>query len=436
VIGSYTINYHDREGEKPAIWMCKPNPPGPPASGDGWWPLNKEAALDILQFGYPVSRSATPISGVTKYPSLVIPGKMPLCLADAILQETRQIAKTYDIDTAAVMLSGGLDSTTIAAAATHIFNEVHTYTLRFPSRLAVDEGPRAQAAAQALGTKHHEIHFDIHAAIQNVEEISAATPQWTCYAYDQVIRAAKRDGHKLLLSGEGGDEHWVGYIQRYRHAARAAKTRVFAPLAKHFKWLPGRAGRIASCVARSTDFNNFMSWWNSRIRTWNRRREFLPLNPDDWVSGVIAEWSTARLEWYLGNLYSLARWHGIILETPLMHPPCSRFRVTTGWRAEYGKKTLRAALKAIVRQLPGGDDAYNIATMGKHGFSGPAPEAWWNAGIRRLFQEHVPNRPEWPRAIRRLLEKGTHPGRNRNMIYAAARDITQVYMFTEKQGWI
>jgi asparagine synthase (glutamine-hydrolysing) len=138
-----------------------------------------------------------------------------------------------------VLLSGGLDSSVIAAAAQ-----------RF-ARLRVEEGgateawwPRlhsfvigldgspdlaaARRAAEHIGTVHHEFSFTVeegldalsdvvhHVETYDVTTIRASTPM---YLMARRIRAM---GVKMVLSGEGADEIFGGYL--YFHRAPDARA--------------------------------------------------------------------------------------------------------------------------------------------------------------------------------------------------------------------
>jgi len=138
-----------------------------------------------------------------------------------------------------VLLSGGLDSSIIAAVAQ-----------RFAERRVEDDGrtaawwPRlhsfavglegapdlaaARTAAAHMGTVHHEFHFTLqegldalsdvvyHLETYDVTTVRASTPM---YLMARRIRAM---GVKMVLSGEGADEIFGGYL--YFHRAPNARA--------------------------------------------------------------------------------------------------------------------------------------------------------------------------------------------------------------------
>lgn len=83
----------------------------------------------------------------------------------------------------------------------------------------------AQKVAKFLGTKHHEITFTVQEGIdalydliyhiESFEQVRAAVPMYL------LARKIKAMGIKVVLSGEGADEIFGGYL--YFHKAPNAK---------------------------------------------------------------------------------------------------------------------------------------------------------------------------------------------------------------------
>lgn len=128
-----------------------------------------------------------------------------------------------------ILISGGLDSSIIAAIATRIHKKeklspLHSFSvgLKDSSDLLA-----ARKVAEYLGTKHHEIVFTIqegmdalrdviyHIETFDVTSIRASTPMYL------MARKIKSFGIKMVLSGEGSDEVFGGYL--YFHMAPNAK---------------------------------------------------------------------------------------------------------------------------------------------------------------------------------------------------------------------
>uniref|UniRef100_A0A0E0E086 Asparagine synthetase [glutamine-hydrolyzing] n=1 Tax=Oryza meridionalis TaxID=40149 RepID=A0A0E0E086_9ORYZ len=129
-----------------------------------------------------------------------------------------------------VLLSGGLDSSLVASVVSrHLAeakvaaqwgNKLHTFCI------GLKGSPDLRAAkevADYLGTVHHELHFTVQEGIDALEEviyhvetydvttIRASTPMFL------MSRKIKSLGVKMVLSGEGSDEIFGGYL--YFHKA-------------------------------------------------------------------------------------------------------------------------------------------------------------------------------------------------------------------------
>lgn len=138
----------------------------------------------------------------------------------------------------AVLLSGGLDSSLVSAvAAQYVAKRVEdgdqsdAWWPRLHSFAVGLEGApdlkAAQKVADMIGTVHHEIHFTIQEGLDAIRDviyfletydtttIRAATPMYL------MTRKIKAMGIKMVLSGEGADEIFGGYL--YFHKAPNAK---------------------------------------------------------------------------------------------------------------------------------------------------------------------------------------------------------------------
>jgi asparagine synthase (glutamine-hydrolysing) len=152
----------------------------------------------------------------------------------------------------AVLLSGGLDSSLIAAlAAAEEGAGLHTFTVGFGDA-AFDELEHARAVARAIGSTHHEVAVRADAArdlpeiVRRLEEPLADPSAIPLY---YVCRAAAEEV-KVGLAGEGGDEVFGGY-SRYawdRHAARLGRL----PAGRMAGALERVAGRAAARGGRKS----------------------------------------------------------------------------------------------------------------------------------------------------------------------------------------
>ncbi len=124
-----------------------------------------------------------------------------------------------------VLLSGGLDSSLISSITKRLLRgtkqELHSFSVGLNPD--VPDIKAAQKVADFIGTKHHNVYFTVEQGIEAIEDII-----WHTESYDvTTIRAStpmyflskyiSDMGIKVVLSGEGADEIFGGYL--YFHNA-------------------------------------------------------------------------------------------------------------------------------------------------------------------------------------------------------------------------
>lgn len=118
------------------------------------------------------------------------------------------------------LLSGGIDSTTIAAIMQANRSErIRTFTIGFEDR-EYDEATHARAVAAHLGTEHTELRLSGDDVLSLVPELPVMydEPFADCSQLPtHLVMKLARQHVTVVLSGDGGDESFGGY-NRYRHA--------------------------------------------------------------------------------------------------------------------------------------------------------------------------------------------------------------------------
>ena len=116
-----------------------------------------------------------------------------------------------------VFLSGGIDSSVVAAILQKHYGNIHTFTIGF-KEAKYNEAEWAKKVASYLGTKHTEKYLSSSEAKEILKKFvdiydepfgdSSGIPTTL------VSRIAKENGIKVVLSADGGDEIFCGY-ERY-----------------------------------------------------------------------------------------------------------------------------------------------------------------------------------------------------------------------------
>lgn len=182
---------------------------------------------------FPPGHYYTPKTGFVKYYRPVYEDyekadqKLDLELIRTTLTEATRKRLMSDVPIG-VLLSGGLDSSLTSAIASRLLAEqgkkLHSFSIGLDEN--APDALAARKVADYLGTEHHEIHFTAeegiaildkliwHLETYDVTSIRASTPMYF------LSKAISDAGVKVVLSGEGADEIFGGYLY-FRNAPSA-----------------------------------------------------------------------------------------------------------------------------------------------------------------------------------------------------------------------
>jgi asparagine synthase (glutamine-hydrolysing) len=142
-----------------------------------------------------------------------------------------------------VLLSGGVDSSSIAALAVQASSDpVKTFSISF-AESSFDESAYARGVAKFLGTDHHEERLSANLAANLVGEIGA----WMDEPFSDpslvptyLLSRFTRKHVTVALGGDGGDELFAGYqmyaghrwAEIYKRVPAALRARIIEPLVR------------------------------------------------------------------------------------------------------------------------------------------------------------------------------------------------------------
>ena len=219
VDGDKVFAGRDPIGVKPLYW-------GRSETGVMWFASEQKSLIDVCEeiHEFPAGHYFHTDEGFVKYyqptynQSDFVPTEGPERIKELL---TKAVRKRLMSDAPlGVLLSGGLDSSLVTSI---VVKEAQKEGIKVKSfSVGMDSSSldllKARKAAEYLGTEHHEILFTPEEGIQTLEElvykaetydvttIRAATPMLIMSRY---IAA---QGVKVVLSGEGADELFGGYL--------------------------------------------------------------------------------------------------------------------------------------------------------------------------------------------------------------------------------
>lgn len=153
-------------------------------------------------------------------PNLITNKDEAISTLESLLEESINMHLNSNLPMAS-LLSGGVDSATINAYALKSGIKLQTYTLGYKDYAKYDERKNARESALFLGLSNKEVEICQDDFIESCERVfdaldeplndPAAIPLYLLF--EQI----KKDGYKVVLSGEGSDELFLGYRQYFEY---------------------------------------------------------------------------------------------------------------------------------------------------------------------------------------------------------------------------
>jgi asparagine synthase (glutamine-hydrolysing) len=320
-----------------------------------------------------------------------------------------------------VFLSGGVDSTTIAALAVRHQQPLDTFNIAF-SEVSFDESAFAQLAAERLGTTHHVERLAGNACLDElpraVEQLDEPFADPSILPTLLLSRFARKRV-KVALAGDGGDELFAGYDTFLAH--RPAQVLALLPpavrtfLARAVDRLPPADTNMSLDFRLKQFFKGLSAPPTVRHQAWIGsfvpqeleqvvHPELRPLAKNEIVyrevlqeverseqagvaSGSVDEALRFYFERYLtddilvkADRASMAA--SLELRAPFLDTHVVEFAAKLPWREKLGLSQTKVLLKRALRGLV----PEEILSRPKKGFGIPVA-AWIRGPLRSLFED-------------------------------------------------
>ena len=122
----------------------------------------------------------------------------------------------------ALLLSGGLDSTSIARVTDDLIEkgelnatEIHAFIASFPGYVDDETAIAREFIKTCKHIKLHEINIDSKNVLDDFEnliyELDSPLGSFNCIAHNNIMRECRKRGIKVVLNGQASDEAFAGY---------------------------------------------------------------------------------------------------------------------------------------------------------------------------------------------------------------------------------
>jgi asparagine synthase (glutamine-hydrolysing) len=318
-----------------------------------------------------------------------------------------------------LMLSGGIDSSAVAALAVRHApaSEMTAYSVGFGR--PDDESAAARTLARDLGLRHRIVHVNEAEVRAQFDlwlgglDYPSGNPTWIATWF--VARAAHADNIKVLLSGDGGDELFGGYQRwmKYLRFHDSLWVRTPAPLRRLGgrvvrRLASGLAGDIARraasggelfipsrpfhddllaivlgpaghAAASAIPVETFVDHLRARYQEGSRDGDYL-----SWMSYVMLR--TKLIEDFLQRLDKMGMQHSVEGRVPLLDPVLARWAFRTTQDVKVPALRQKALLReAVTPLLP-----HYVLERPKQGFCAPIADWTEELLLARALQPEGP----------------------------------------------
>ncbi len=450
----------DRLGVKPLIYSAGENRIAFASTvralraGDFVQQVDEQAVLEYLEFGF-VTDERTIFENASKVPAASIVewsrGKIsirsywspPQAAESTSLSWDEVIEKTENLFLRAVekrlfadvpvgaLLSGGIDSSLVCWAITQLGAGVAAYTVGTPGDVADETAPATETAKQ-LGIAHKVLSFSPHADEDALDEmISAYGEPFACASALGMLRVSRAVASeaKVLLTGDGGDDVFLGYPE-HKHFWMAQKLA---------RGLPGVASRLTSAalpfvprvgpLRRAGSFFDYASGglaavtsihdglpFYERAGILGERLTDRQLPQREWTRAVasarnllpeflIYDRQTRFVGEYLTKVDGATMYHSLEARSPFLDQELWEFAAALPFEMRLRGGSLKAILRELARRKLGA----RVADAPKRGFTIPVQRwvaAHWLPQFESLMDDSVLAAEGWirPAAVRQALQ--------------------------------
>jgi len=282
---------------------------------------------------------------------------------------TRRVVQEHASERIGIGISGGVDSTTVLALTRKCFPDlkIRSYCITFGSD--TKESKDALHVSELYSTDHKDINIDdpfseLEDQVRIVDE-----PRWNLYPYF-LFKEAARDCD-VILTGDGGDELFGGYVFRYSYMLASGEASPKSYLEAHARdWVPDQKALFAIPFDWDTFYRQLSPYFSNPLPTLGKI--------------FLADYNGKLLYDFAPTNAALSKHFGVSVEAPFLEPEVLHAATHIPYALKYDP--VNNLGKVILRQILLENFAYRPATKGKIGWGMDLAEMW-DKNIRTRCEE-------------------------------------------------
>ena len=420
--------------------------------------LDNQAVGDYLEFGF-VTEERTIYKGAQRVPAASIlewsgqgisvfqywqpplPGSSSLKFDEAVEETERLFLKAVekrlfaDVPVGS-LLSGGVDSSLVCWALSHLGADITAYTVGTPLDPA-DETADARATAAQLGIRHKTLDISAEDDPGISDLVEAYAEPFACSSALGMLRVSRAvaSDAKVLLTGDGGDDVFLGYPE-HKHLWFAERLAQSSPQAAADLWKRSREKfprygpfrRLASFLDYSTGGLGAVTNAHDGLPSYEQHGVLGERLAGYTVDQRNIEWSldsartvlsdylnydrhTRFVSEFLTKVDGATMHYGLEARSPFLDQELWEFASSLPFHVRLRSGSLKAVLRELARRKIG----ERVAFGKKRGFTIPA-ERWltgkWRAQVEQVFRDSLLEKEGWLRsgAVLQWLEDASRTG--------------------------
>ncbi|MBL8125523.1 MAG: hypothetical protein JNJ39_15590, partial [Blastocatellia bacterium] len=356
---------------------------------------------------------------------------------DAVEETERLLLKAVecrlqsDVPVAA-LLSGGIDSSLVCWAIGQLGSNVRSFTIGMPGDRS-DESSRARLTASELGIEHEVLELNPESPPDMISLSAAYSEPFACSSALGMLAISDRtkQSAKVLLTGDGGDDVFLGYPE-HKHfyfsgeLAKVLPNQVGQVWKYARSWVPGTglAKRARSFLNYSTDGLKAVALARDGLRYYEMTNLFGPVLSgcklqDLQLSEAKGFSQTLLMDFlnydrrtrfvgeYLPKVDGATMYHALEARCPFLDTDLWEFTSRIPLSVRLYKGHLKAILRELVRRRMGRD----LSVARKQGFTIPV-QRWLGNEWKQLSVDILRNSLVQSNgfideaAVRRVIENG------------------------------